>query len=478
MESKEGLRVQWWGRQADKNAGPTECTDLPGKSRAPSHKVIGMRIRGCWIAALFLAALIANTTSASPAIALTAGNTLFEQTPTIGEVCMFDFGDAKGAYSVLTGYNAAHVYQTPGDYTFTLKRTGKPPITQAIHVLPDQRTVVRVKATDNLAAVMRGVRNNCLVLLPAGATFSVAKPVEIKSRNVEFRADGAGPAPRIVRTGVYTSTIYAQGIGLTFRGLSFDSDRLLATWGERKVAYRAINADGPHVSIIGCEFHNVDDAIFCTDHTRGVLVQWSVFTNEVRSCDVWCYGRNVVLLGNKMATSQQEHNVRSSAVGFTNLLLYQNDLTSTQGKETLTFRVGQDLYASHNAFHKGWIRTGPGPRPDRAMTARELATAFVSHVVLIDNALTEGAWLQINEGSSDVTARYNRFDSSEKTVPVHLDGPSLKDIRVEENYRVLKGTPTQKPFVRADRIEKGDLKTRGNRTKLNEEAAAEVDKDQ
>lgn len=441
-----------------------------------------MRLQIIAMTALVLLLPLSHAYAAPPAAAdpaggsldfsITAGQTFFDHTPTLGQVCTFNFGDPRGAYNVLTGYNAAHVYDAPGTFRLTVSRAGQTDIVKTIRVLADRRPVRTLKAGDDFAEAIRSLHNDSILALPAGATFTVTRPLEIKARNAEIRAVGSGPPPRILRTGVYTSTIYAQGLNTTFRGISFDSDRTLAAWGERKVAYRGITADTAHVSVISCEFHNLDDAIFGDQNTRGLLVQNCKFTNEVRSCDVWCYGGDYILLGNTMATSEQEHNVRSSAIGFTNLLLFQNDLTSTQGKETLTFRVGQDLYAAHNSFHKGWIRTGPGPRPDRAMTAAELRTAFVKHVVLIDNALTDGAWFQINEGSSDVTIKHNRIDCDEKHVPVRLDGPSLKDIRVEDNYRVLKGVPTPKPFVRADRIEPGDLKTHGNKTKLDEKSEA------
>ncbi|MDB5329350.1 MAG: hypothetical protein JWP03_501, partial [Phycisphaerales bacterium] len=111
----------------------------------------------------------------------------------------------------------------------------------------------------------------------------------------------------------------------------------------------------------------------------------------------------------------------------------------------------------------------------RAMTPIELLKGHVAHVVLEANRLMDGAWFQINEGSSDVLVRYNRVDSEGKDVPVHVEGPNLKDIRVEDNYRVLKGTPTNKPFVRANQIAPDDLKEHGSRTKLDERAPITMD---
>jgi hypothetical protein len=412
---------------------------------------------------------------------VTAGGAFFEQSPAMGVVCTFDFGDPKGAFNVLTGYNAAHVYDRPGAYVLTVRPQGttarNKPIKKTVHVVPDTRAVIKVAPGDNLNDVIKGLKNDMVVLLPPGVTLNLLAPAEIKARNVEFRPAGPGAKPRIRRVaGNGTSSLIPQGLDITLRNIEFDSDRPMSEVGPKKVTYRAVTADTGHLAIIGCTFRNIDDAVFGTSLTRGVLVQWCDFTNEVRGCDVWCDGCDVVLLGNKFATSEQEHNVRSSQTGFYNLLVVENDFTSTEGKETLTFRNGEDLYAMHNAFHKGWVRTGSGPRGDhRAMTPIELLKGHVAHVVLEANRLMDGAWFQINEGSSDVLVRYNRVDSEGKDVPVHVEGPNLKDIRVEDNYRVLKGTPTNKPFVRANQIAPDDLKEHGSRTKLDERAPITMD---
>ncbi|MDB5293045.1 MAG: hypothetical protein JWL69_4286 [Phycisphaerales bacterium] len=458
-----------------------------------------MRLLPLISSVLISIAMLALAAAASPAVAdgpaarplppddglheftITAGGTFFEQTPALGLVCSFDFGDPKGAFNRLTGYNAAHVYEKPGTYVLTVRPQGQPAgkaIKKTVHVLPDTRGVLKIQPGDNLADVLKGVRNDTLVLFPPGVTMDLTAPVEIKARNVEFRAAGPGPAPRIRRVaGKGSSTLIPQGLDIAFRGIEFDSDKPMSEIGSKKVNYRAVNADTGHLALIGCTFRNVDDAIFCTSLTRGVLVQWCKFTSEVRGCGVWCDGSNVILLGNKFATSQQEHNVRSSQTGFYNLLVVENDFTSTEGKETLTFRNGQDLYAIHNAFHKGWVRTGPGPRGDnRPMNAIELKKGHVDHVVLEANGLYDGAWFQINEGSSDVTVRYNRVDSDGKSPPVHVEGPSLKDIRVEDNYRVLNGTPTNKPFVRANQVGPEDFKERGSRTKVDEHSPITEDR--
>ena len=67
----------------------------------------------------------------------------------------------------MTGYNAAHIYEKPGEYTLTLRQPGKPDVTKPVHVVPDRRGVLTVQPKDNLADIIKGLPGNCIVLLPA-----------------------------------------------------------------------------------------------------------------------------------------------------------------------------------------------------------------------------------------------------------------------------------------------------------------------
>ncbi|MDB5302359.1 MAG: hypothetical protein JWO87_4022, partial [Phycisphaerales bacterium] len=146
---------------------------------------------------------------------ITTGGAFFEQTPVLGLVCTFDFGDPKGAFNRLTGFNAAHVYDKPGAYTLTVRPEGQAAskaIRKTIHVVPDTRGVLKIQPGDNLADVLKGVRNDMVVLFPPGVTMDLIAPVEIKARNVEFRPAGPGPAPRIRRVaGKGSSSLIPQG---------------------------------------------------------------------------------------------------------------------------------------------------------------------------------------------------------------------------------------------------------------------------
>ena len=377
------------------------------------------------------------------------------------------------APTTCTGYNAAHIYQTPGTYTLRLTRAGQPPSIKTIHVLPDHRGTQLLDLRSGLVDVIRSLQNDTIVLLPPGSSWDLPGPIEIKARNVEFRPSGPGPAPRIRRLASKGySSLLCTGLDITFRGIEFDTDRDMKVVGNKKIQLRAIVPDGGHIVAINCTFRNFDDAIFCTRMTRGLLVQWCTFTDEIRGYGLWCDGCNLAFLGNKMATSQREHNIRSNELNFYNLLVYDNDLTASHGKETLTFRVGQDLYAAHNAFH-GWVRVGPADRGAVAPLPPDVHRRYhAAHAVVERNAFLGGSILQINENTSDLTVRYNRIDVDAKNVPVHIQGPGCNGVLIENNYRVLTAGPTQKPYVRAIDSSPTDFIDRNNSTKTKEEAEA------
>lgn len=403
---------------------------------------------------------------------ITAGNAFFDHTPSIGALCTFDFGDPGSPYNTLRGYNAAHIYTSPGTYTLHCRRVGEADIVTTLNVEPDRRPVIRVQPGENLMDVIRGLTTDAVVELARGGVFSIPGPTELKIRNVEFRAaPGGGPAPRIVRLSAKgSSTFIVQGLDITFRGLEFDSDKDIATFGNTKVNMRAISAEGAHLVVDQCTFRNLDDDVFCTAMTRGVLVRWSTFTDETRSCDVWLDGGDVTILGNRMGTSQREHNIRCSTPRFSNLLVDYNDLTNAHGKETLTFRSGNDCYAAHNTFH-GWVRVGPGPHSDGSvMGPEELARNFCRHCVIEKNAFMSGGWLQVNEGTTDVLIRGNRFDVDQKSVAIHVQGPSVKEFHAEYNYRVLTEGRSPKPMIRAWKSVPGDVDEKESSIKTDEEA--------
>ena len=189
-------------------------------------------------------------------------------------------------------------------------------------------------------------------------------------------------------------------------------------------------------------------------------MQWCTITPDVRSCGIWLDGKDVVVLGSNFQDSQEEHPIRSSQVGFHNLLLFETEFANTHGKETVTIRVGDNVYISHCAFHN-WVKFGPGPRQDRPMTPIELKTKHANHIVFTNNRVDNKAWINIDEGIDDLTIRYNKIDQDTVGVPLRGQGPDLRNIRVEGNIRNLTAGPTPKPFIREFEVEPGSITETG-----------------
>lgn len=438
----------------------------------PGHTIRCMRFRAIlWevLTAVLLLAQFAGAQVLRPSLSLrqspnqytiTAGNALFEESPQ--GPAEFDFGDPGSSFAVLTGFNAAHIYQKPGDYTLTLHRPDQPDIKKPVHVLADNRQIIRLAPGTNFELFLHGLPNNCVVLIPRGQTFTISRPTEIIARNVCFRADGQGPPPCIKRVAGFSfSSLIVHSSDVSFDGITFDSDKPSDQYHGR-VHYRGVTCDGARIVLKQCTFRNIDECMFCTGATRGLLAQWCTITPEVRTYGIWLDGSDVVVLGSTFRDSQEEHNIRTSQVGFHDLLLYQDDFTNTHGKETVTFRVGENAYISHCAFHN-WVKFGPGPRKDRPMTPEELRTKHASHIIFTNNRLDNKAWLNIDEGASDVLIRYNKIDQDTVGVPLRAQGPSLKDIRVIDNIRNLTAGPTPKPFIRQWQTDPGNIVEKGTK---------------
>ena len=203
---------------------------------------------------------------------VTAGNAFHDHNSALGVLCKFDFGDPAGAYNVLTGFNAAHIYRTPGNYTVKITSPAGNE-TKSIHVLPDTRAVQLVRPGDFIPTIIRGLQQDTIVLLPPGSTWEIGNTLDLNARNIEFRPAGPGPAPRFRRIkGVGFPTFILHGLNITFRGIEFDSDQEMKLVGDKKVRYHAANVEAANVVFDDCTFRNIDDAIFGTKLTRNLLV--------------------------------------------------------------------------------------------------------------------------------------------------------------------------------------------------------------
>jgi PKD repeat protein len=300
----------------------------------------------------------------------------------------WDFGDAAGKWNTLTGFNAAHVYDKPGSYTITLTVTdpaGKPTTrTTKVKVGPDSRKVIYVanEGSDSntgmtAAAPLRtpnkaisGATNNCTVALKAGQTFDISDTATIKAQNLVLAAYGRDPratAPQmpILRKveGKGSSMLYvdSKARDVLVQGILFDSIWPLdGKYGDKKVPARGLTVGGVNVAVRGCTFRNVSDAINNEREPQGMLVQDSMFTDELRAQSVWGEGRDHVYVGNTMKHSRQEHLIRTSGAGVVRLLIAHNALSRpSNAKGSIELRRGEWFWIAGNTINGGTLRVGP-----------------------------------------------------------------------------------------------------------------------
>ncbi len=374
-----------------------------------------------------------------------------------GVVRTWDFGDAGSAFDRLTGFNAAHVYDRPGDYVLRESPAGDAgagagpakPTTRAVRVVAESRKEVRVERDANLADVLARVAARTRVVLPRGTLFDLKEAVRIKVSDVLLTAaEGDGPRPRIrnLASAAHTPALLVMAERFGVSGIEFDTD-VPVTANNAKTSRSAIRIERGSAVVRDCVFRNVDDGVHCDPGSTGAVVQECRFTREVRAYNVWIDGSDVVILGNAGENSVHEHNLRSNSKAAKFVLIHGNEFSNPprMAKETITLREVEWAYVSGNTLRTGWAQIG---------LKDATADSVTRHVVFDANTLLDGAWFQVNPASVDVVLCNNRIVCPEDSYvkekywdPVRLNGPYTAGVRVEGNVRVVE-TATDRPFVR------------------------------
>jgi hypothetical protein len=349
----------------------------------------------------------------------------------------WDFGDPAAKRNTLPGFNVAHVYDTPGEYTLTLTATpatGAPVIVKRkITVSPDARPVLHVASTGddrNDASADAPVRSleraaqlsvtnvtGARIVLRRGDVFDVPRTALSPGSNVYLgaygdpakpqpvlRYTGAGNAEPIVRCDAKTS-------GLTIENITFDSAA-----GEAPNATQlphCIVAAGRQITVRRCTFLNVSYCINGNGKPEGVLIAncEAPLVGGVRGYLAWIEGSDWVVLDNKHANSTREHGVR--AWGYSRLLVAGNDIANLARpgvdpvdieKNTINLQAGTYAYVWGNTL-RGPSSMGPLGKAD-GLKHKDQRSRFYrvenNHFILRP--------LGVQHGLSDVLIRGNRFD--------------------------------------------------------------------
>lgn len=355
----------------------------------------------------------------------------------------WSFGDPNGRYNSVTGWNAAHVYNKPGNYTIKLTLTNKfgqkKTVAKTIKVTAPQRNKIFVSPAGNdnnpgtKAAPVRTVQrafdmidDNTSVYFQRGGTYNMTQSVNLLHQNVLVGAYGSGSKP-VIRWNSYqqwTAMVYYgdNAKNVTVQDLEFDS----ISQPNNQIV-RALNPNGNHITIRRCHFAKVSYAVNCeliveqfmmVDNTAGVLGAYLL----------WAVGSDHVVMGNKVAGSVNEHNIRLGGVD--RMLIARNDLTNPT-KSTIWAMLGNHCYIHRNVIRKGRVLIGPNHALGNPWERYTYAVVERNH--FIDEGLI------VYAGAENVMVRNNVIDWNGETL-VSVWGWHPPMSRTTKNVSVLNNT--------------------------------------
>lgn len=304
----------------------------------------------------------------------------------------WDFGDPGSRFNELEGWNAGHVYNRPGTYTIRLTLTNENGKTNSlsttVRVVEDGRRAIYVDAvagrdTNNGSSEGSAVRtvkrvlelagSHTRILFKRGQRHTFDRSLSLPYQDVLVGAYGSGDRPVIWRLrnpgfGASSIATYDQSNQVTVQDLVFDSPYAVTGNVAGKIGVDGFYPRGVNMTIRGCEFRNLDDAINSNGDPRGLLVQDNTapLATGLRNYFIWSEGSDHVYLGNSAANSTREHNVRSS--GTTRMLIAYNNFTNLDrssvdrpdySKGTIEVHKGSFAYVWRNELHDGPLRSGP-----------------------------------------------------------------------------------------------------------------------
>ena len=372
----------------------------------------------------------------------------------------WNFGDSGSEFNELTGFNAAHVYDKPGNFTITLTVTNEAGLvsktSQQVTITASARNQIYVDSVNGsdsnrgtanaplqtLAAAFADIGDNTEILLCAGNTFYTGASLHICNTNVLIGRYGTGANPVIMRTignGLSTISSFGGTNGLTIQDITFNSPYPAANQSDahHKIGVGGVFAGGQNVTVRDCTFLNIDDAINENANPTGVLVQSNSapLMTGLRGYMVWGQGAQDTIVGNYAANTNVEHIVR--CVGVNGLNVQDNNFTNHDGKGCIEVHVGENDWIVGNSVTDGDIRVGP------LGLWGEAASDATTNCVIEDNQLT-GTFIFVQSGTHHAMIANNVINNTAGQAivvdGVDAQGRTSQDITIVHNTGIDTGT--------------------------------------
>lgn len=393
-------------------------------------------------------------------------NSTFGTGTVLNDTYQWDFGDPGSQYNDIQGFNAAHAYDTPGNYTVTLTITapdGQSSVATAqVTVNADTRQTIYVSTDGNdsnsglsasdpiqsIAQLNKMLTSNTRVLFESGDTFDTASGINVNGyQNVYIGSYGAGAQPVLMYNGGETQAdlIAAQAgtEGLVIQGLTFDS--IYTDYMTNYVFASAIRLNGSNLTVRDNTFLNVYFDIDMSPCPSNVLIQnnTSPSPTGLRKYFAWVQGNDIAIVGNTVANSTVESVIRVG--GANDLLLAENNITNLAdaggntadiSKATLAVQKGTYAYVYDNVLTDG--SAGVGPMDNSYPSSVNDQGATFDYSVWNGN-LVNNSDLLIQPAAHDILMENNVINTTTGGFVINSTNP-LFPTREAENVYIMNNT--------------------------------------
>lgn len=368
------------------------------------------------------------------------------QTPGVNQLSdiRWDFGDPKGRFNTLPGFNAAHVYENPGDYTITLTVDGA----------SVQRKVTIAPAKLNPISKLADAQSNCRnVLMVTGIELTGTFWPKISNASIEGMA---GTGTKLVYTGKDANagiiSCPNECKDLTLRELTFDS-----AIDKGATRATAVFPQRSSVAVIDCTGLRLDGFVKVElppsgqPLTSGILIMGNTcpLPDGIFSYPIWLACTDAVVLGNKFVNSMRQHIIRMGH--YSRVLIFGNDLQNLDRRPAdpddvangcITAQVGDHVWIEQNYARLGGIGTGPLGGKDGIAHPEERT----QYAVVKNNSILGGGALMVQHGSQHIRVTDNIIDRGAADLPgIEVDGfdatyqRTVEDLTVTGNRQIRTG---------------------------------------